>query len=582
MHAPLRMLLVAALFLPAADPAPDATPPAAHPETASADASAAKDLSQLIAELKSRDLKTRVRAAIACEKLGPKAAPATAALIEVLGDERHATLEPGRFLWAQVSKLVQDYAVAALAAIGPSTVPALVEAFETGDEDTRDGVVKVLGRFGPEVAAALPVLRRALDDPDREVRVNAVEGLGALGPAAKEALPKVAHLAENDPHHAVRSSTVEALARIAGDGNEVVPHLRRLLDDEYASIRQWAITHLAQAKPDPEKLVPLLIGALDDEDPGVRAAAIESLTALGPNAAPATGALVALLDDETLYTRTSLDLGGLTMTGWQFPVRDLVPDALAAIGPGAKAALPALRDLMRSGDHVMRRLDAAVALRRVDPQDEEPIAYLVGLLEENEPGKDNEYRRVTAAAETLAELGPLAAPAVGALLALLDHEDDHVRWSGIRALGSIGPAAKEVLSELIRVMRSDDSWVGEAAAKAILEIDPGNVEAGMRLAPSDERAEPDVPGLLESLKRDEAAIRAAACAGLGRADDESAVGRSCAVVVGFAPPVSRESSPGRHLPSCASRGFWPSGRNEVRFIWRMFVWSLFIWSMFAR
>jgi hypothetical protein len=211
------------------------------------------------------------------------------------------------------------------------------------------------------------------------------------------------------------------------------------------------------------------------------------------------------------------------MTAWQFPVRDLVPDALGAIGPGAKAALPALLELMRTADHVMRQLDAAVAVRRVDPQNEAAISFLVAMLERNEPGDDNEYRGVTGAAAALAELGPLAAPAVGALSALLEHENDSVRWYAADALGAIGPAAEEALPGLIHVMRNDESWIADEAAMAVFCIDPENEEARVRITPFQPHADASVPALAELLEHDDAPVRVAACGALARADDESVV-----------------------------------------------------------
>lgn len=522
MHALVHAVLLSAACSTAAEAVTGQNQPSPNEELASTDSDATAHLPQLIADLESNDPKARARAAIECARLGPKAAPAAAALVAALGDERHAGSEPDRWMmWAHVSKLVQDYAAEAIAAIGPSTVPALIEAFETGNEDTRDGVVKALRRFGADAKAALPALRRALDDPDWEVRVNAVEGLGALGPAANEAFPKLAGLSQNDPQYGVRFSAVEALSRIEPDVAKVMVHLVRLLDDEDPDIREWALKTLVRRKPDPKAFVPVLIRALEDRSADVRAAAVEALASLGPEAKPAALALVGLLDDDALYTRLAPDVGGLTMHGWQFPVRELVPEALGKIGPGARAALPALLEFMRTPDHVGLQLDAAVAVRRIDPQNEEPISFLVAMLERNEPGEDLEYRGVTDAAETLAELGPLAAPAVSALAVRLEHKDDHVRWSAAGALGEIGPAAKEALPALIRVMRDDESWIADRAAKAILSIDPGNVEARARIRPFRPPTKP--AALFELLDHDDPVVRAAACKALADLDEQSAV-----------------------------------------------------------
>ena len=63
------------------------------------------------------------------------------------------------------------------------------------------------------------------------------------------------------------------------------------------------------------------------------------------------------------------------------------------------------------------------------------------------------------AAELLGKMGPVAKPAVGELVKLLDHPNSRVRTAALLALGEMGPAAAAALPALQELMRqADNPW----------------------------------------------------------------------------------------------------------------------------
>jgi HEAT repeat protein len=84
---------------------------------------------------------------------------------------------------------VADTAADALARIGDSAVPALIESLADPNPTVRAQAARALARMGPKGHAAVPALILALEDETAAVRVNAARALGQIGPEAQEAVP---------------------------------------------------------------------------------------------------------------------------------------------------------------------------------------------------------------------------------------------------------------------------------------------------------------------------------------------------------------------------------------------------------
>src|SRR5262249_57340303 len=114
--------------------------------------------------------------------------------------------------------------------------------------------------------------------------------------------------------------------------------------------------------------------------------------------------------------------------------------ALGRIGSEARAAVPALRKAIHSGDPNMR-LDVALALANIGEGAEEAIPVLLDVLSER--GHSLRLR----AMEALSRIPGTSEALVPALVSVL-HEEDPARPKAAEVLGRLGPAATEALPAL--------------------------------------------------------------------------------------------------------------------------------------
>ena len=216
-----------------------------------------------------------------------------------------------------------------------------------------------LQRLGPKAAPAVAALVQALHDEDPFLRTAAAEALAAVGPAAEAAVPELVEATMQDDDKELRLQATCALAGIGRRAEFVIPHL----------------LHLLRSSKEEQRL-----------------ATIRALGALGTDAA-----VVSLID---LLTDVSGD------------VAEEAALALGAIGPAAKAAIPALLQMLRAGGY--RPAGAAYALGRIGRLDARIVPALAMLLEHPVPEVREEaeiaFRRI--APELAADLpNPAAAPA---------------------------------------------------------------------------------------------------------------------------------------------------------------------------
>ena len=135
------------------------------------------------------------------------------------------------------------------------------------------------------------------------------------------------------------------------------------------------------------------------------------------------------------------------------------------------------------GDSVSRRKSAAAELQalsatfRANPDDATPLNSIIDVLEHGEYSFDRTY-----ACGELRELGPLAKPAVPALVRALNCGDKYVEREAPRSLGAIGEGARDAVPTLIEKLRMstrDAGWfsaealgkIGEPALVAIPELE---------------------------------------------------------------------------------------------------------------
>ncbi len=181
----------------------------------------------------------RPLAARALGRLGPQAAEAVPALVQVLPQSEPAT---------QREVL---YALGSIGAPAAPAVPQMMRLLQSDDSQVRYAAVFALGRIGPPAGAAVPALREGLKDKDDFfrmtsawslarimpgnaqvaeltvplllaalehdrvfVRVEAADALGRLGPAARPAAERLRRVATEDENELVQRTAGAALAKI--------------------------------------------------------------------------------------------------------------------------------------------------------------------------------------------------------------------------------------------------------------------------------------------------------------------------------------------------------------------------------
>ena len=275
--------------------------------------------------LSSADAPSRLKAAAALGRFGPKAAPSSRALLEALG----------RALKARDLVLIVACRQA-LEKMGPAGVSACAEGLKDSDSSVRAAAAWTLHSFGEAALGARPALASALDDSEAMVRIKSAAALVSLEPG----------------HPGARKTLEESLASAE------------------AKIRlEAALTLSAMGLNLPEILPILAEAARESDDPLVRVNAVTALGAAGPQAAGAAPALTAAAADPRAEPLLRLR----------------AVEALGQLGPGARSAAPALADLARNADDPRLSARAIETLGRLGPGARGALPALPAILEGNRP-----------------------------------------------------------------------------------------------------------------------------------------------------------------------------------------------------
>ena len=151
----------------------------------------------------------QVQAAMACQELGPTAAPAISSLARLIDDPQ-----------------LGSWAVAALAEISPQTFPLLTNALNSRWPATRFAALGHLRLARPR-EKAVPSLLVALGSQESHMRGIAAESLGALGLPSPEVVTALAACLD-DPDMNVRVIAARSLGWCGGAAADSVPKLIEL------------------------------------------------------------------------------------------------------------------------------------------------------------------------------------------------------------------------------------------------------------------------------------------------------------------------------------------------------------------
>ncbi|MHC4400701.1 MAG: HEAT repeat domain-containing protein [Planctomycetota bacterium] len=399
----------------------------------------ARKLGDFIAALEHTDASQRLEACRAIGKLGPRAADAVSALeaalvdadpnvqgaaAEALGAIGPAARSAAPSLWKALKSAgyTDDYvpvwylAGCALGQLGPTIVPDAIAALDDKHSQVCLGACAALHECGPTAKAAVPALIRLLEKDVRGTRQGAMYAFMGIGPEAEPAVPLLIKTLTHDNLHA-QYWACRALGQIGPASRPAVPGLIDRLTRATAAVRHNAAAALGDIGPAVgEEGVRALEKALEDRSQPTREDAAIALGKLGPFAASAAPALEKAVVNDTISPRipaaralwqvtgkTEVAVDALIEDLHDFNLGDEAAEVLVEIGPAAKRAVPALVELLESGD-AFQRLFAAQALGGLGPAAQGASAALESAASDADP----DIRR--AAAEALQRIHPQAPP----------------------------------------------------------------------------------------------------------------------------------------------------------------------------
>jgi HEAT repeat protein len=400
------------------------------------------------AALQDTDPEVRRRAAIALGTIGPRAEAATAAL----GETSRTAQEP-----------VRREAAIALGRVGGKAVAELTRNLEHDDVAVRSQAAEGLQLLGYKARPAFTALTRALDDKDPGVRARAAASTRACDPEPKDVLPVLKQAVEGKADGPGRMWATTWLGEIAvgvdkEQAKQAVSLLTTALADENAEVRRQAAFALGNVGAEATVALKGLQDRVNDADAAVRLQVAIALGKIDPQAAreaipvllkaltqkasrggppfnqDVATALAAIGAVEPLLEALEKGADEGTVAGVTF--------ALVRMGPRAKGAFKHLQGALQHRDAGVRQRSAD-AMQAILPDPKEAVPVLVESLRH-----EDDYIRRWAAA-FLAELGNRATgPEVGDALepladALKNESTSAVRVHVIRAMGEIVSHLKE-------------------------------------------------------------------------------------------------------------------------------------------
>ncbi|MDZ4817700.1 MAG: HEAT repeat domain-containing protein [Planctomycetota bacterium] len=417
-----RPLLVIALE----DPDPRVVLPALH---AISDSGPDVAVPILIRALKNE--KSRYWASLGLTALGPLAKDAALPLSEALTDKRPE---------------VRMRVALALAEIGPEAKPAtaaLLIAAKDPEISVKNASSFALGRIATK--EAIPVLQEGVKSDDELLRLIAAWGLAQISPNDKAVVTQAVQIVAKSlesKNSGVRSAAIRALTELKAPPEITQPLMEKAIEDLDPQVVEFTMESLAAQGA---KAVPRVSKALKSEK--LRGYSVAILTRIGPDAAAAVPDLIEALSVDNLEFRRSVNL------------------ALAAIGPAAKGAVPALINELNDVKSVETVPSAAFALGKIGPD----AAAAVPVLREKLASED--LRAKMASAWALRQLQPEDRPvkllAVPLFIEALKSDSAMIRSEAAESLGEAGIAAPNVIEALKKATTDSDAEVRAEATEAL-------------------------------------------------------------------------------------------------------------------
>lgn len=378
-----------------------------------------KQVKSLTESLKDDDHNVRREAARDLQRLGPDAASAVPDLVIALDDEDGD---------------VSGWAGRALAAIGSPSVTALTESLTHESIKVRLDAAYTLATLRDKAKPALPTLIGLLTDKTYTGNWRLDQAIVCIGQDVIPALE--AQL--DEPDFEVRLRVAGVLSRFRKDGAQAIPTLREALKRDDAVTRRSGMFYLVEMGPVAAIALPDMLATMDDPDDEVRRGALHAISLHQHTHEEVTPAIIAALNDPAN--------------------RNAAASILSRSKP--KQAVPALIHCLNDEDLVFRAA-AAFALAHIKPDTKPLLPALIGLFEMTEQ---------TIVVHALAQLGPLAAPALPQLSEALDNKSADIRRAAVSAIGAIGPDTPGVIDALVKALDDKDYIVRLGAVGELMRM----------------------------------------------------------------------------------------------------------------
>jgi HEAT repeat protein len=475
--------------------------------------------------------------------LGPKSAPAVAALRELLKDrDAHLRLAAVRALWpggatgndvlGELQNLLKsrDAAVKAEATVAALVLPRKPKALEPfyrttlkeGDPINRVRAAEALWELDPKsLKDGLPVLIQLLKD-QTGAGYFAVQALHRIGPDAKDAIPELIDLSKVRDYRIAPQTVVQTLGRMGPDavdplldllrnpaapgrpfvtaaltaiGTDGLPKIAPVLTDKELYVRRAAYQAIIAFGPAAKRALPQLIEGLRDPDLSVRQSAIRLIGQIGPDAEKAVPNLMGIVKDTTQLETT----------------RAMAAEAVAHIGQAAKSAVEDLTKLLKHPSPALR-FRVAEALCHAGGNRADAVPAMLDILLLGKPVASVSVQQALAAllaadvapADVARALGaslkassetafrqqvalglqqwPAAKPLLPVLNELAADKDLTVRYYAAVALARFGADGKNAVAALGQVLAERPNlWRETAACSALATLGPAASDLFPRL-----------------------------------------------------------------------------------------------------
>ena len=274
-------------------------------------------------------------------------------------------------------------------------------------------------------------------------KVKALDALGARGEKAVEAVKSIEDLLK-DKSAKVRAHAAMALGSIGSQAKDSVPALAELLKDPDDTVRRSAIRAIHAIHPGPKVMIPICTKLLEDPDPAIRTRILNTIANQGVEAVPAL--IEALKNDKAAF--------------WALIV-------LRDIGPAAKAAIPAITEMLKDKRLEIRR-EAVLTLGVFGEEAVAAVPQIAALLSDEHAG--------TAATFVLAELGQIPKDAEATVRSNAKSDNQMLSTTSLWALARVHPEDKElrreVTEKLVARLKEQDPFVRATAARALAALPP--------------------------------------------------------------------------------------------------------------